>query len=161
MRRAYIVYILMVLALAGGLAVVLTLGDSLRAPDDLSGKWTVNWEKPPPGFAEKGEMRIDQSGQFFTVHFEKGPTLRLKLEDKWRGASDGRYLWMSLDGDPWTLTCSGPISPSEPRRVDGLDLHLRGSNANYSANAARKTETIAKGTDPSAPLAPAKTADAR
>jgi hypothetical protein len=28
MRRAYIVYILMVLALAGGLAVVLTLGDS-------------------------------------------------------------------------------------------------------------------------------------
>jgi hypothetical protein len=161
MRRAYIVYILMVAVLAGGLAVVLTLGDSLRAPDDLSGRWTVNWEKAPPGFSEKGEMRIDQSGQFFTVNFDKGPTLKLKLQDKWRGARDGRALWMSLDGEDWTLTCSGPIPATEPRRVDGLEIQLRGSDSSFSANAARKTETIAKGTDSSAPPAPAKTADAR
>jgi hypothetical protein len=161
MSRAYIVYFLMIAILAGGLAVVVTLGESVRAPDDLSGRWTINWEKAPPEFVGQGEMRIDQSGKFFTIHFEKGPTLTLKLEEKWRGSRDGRQLWMSLDGKPWTLTCSGPISTTEPRRANVLDIQLRGSGSSFSASAARKTDSIAKGAEPSTPLAPAKTADAR
>jgi hypothetical protein len=54
-------------------------------------------------------MRIDQSGQFFTVHFEKGPTLRLKLEDKWRG---GERWAVSVDVAGW-----GPVD-ADVQRAD-------------------------------------------
>ena len=161
MRRAYIVYILMVLALAGGLAIVLTLGDSLRAPDDLSGVWNVEWDhRPPHALTQKSVMHIDQSGRFFTGRFEDGPTWRLKLEDNWRGASDGPTLAMSFEGDVYYMNCTGSIPPTEPRRANSLKLEVIGKLI-HTGYASRKPQTIAKGTDPSAPLAPAKTADAR
>src|SRR5262245_29520199 len=142
MSRAYMIYILMAATLAGGLWVIFTLGESLRAPDDLSGNWTVHWDQPPPGFAAKGKMRVDQSGRFFTVKFEDGPTLKLRLADKFRGAQEGRYLSMTLAGDAWTLNCTSSIARTEPRRADDLRLELRGGSA-YTAAAARETEALA------------------
>jgi len=153
--------------LAGGLWVVFTLGDSLRAPDDLSGKWTVHWDQPPAGFPAKGQMHIDQSGRFFTVRFEDGPMLKLKLADKFSGAREGRYLSMTLAGNDVTLSCTGSIGGTEPRRAEDLRLELRGSDGAHTGYAARDVEPLAASATPiqanpaPAPPPPSKTADAR
>jgi hypothetical protein len=44
MRRAYIVYVLMFAALIGGMTLIWTRGDNVRAPDDLSGDWLIEWD---------------------------------------------------------------------------------------------------------------------
>ena len=75
MSRAYLVYILMFAVLAGGLAVIVELGGAMRAPDDLSGEWTLAWESSPPPEAGDATMRIEQSGRFFTVRLGKRPPI--------------------------------------------------------------------------------------
>jgi hypothetical protein len=164
MSRAYLVYFVMAAMLAGGLWLVITLGESLRAPDDLSGNWTVHWEQPPPGFSPKGKMHVDQSGRFFTIKFEQGPTLSLKLNERYSGAREGRHLSMTLTGENCTLACTGSIAGS-PRRADDLRLELRDPThaGTFAGSAARVTDSVAAGASPAPglPAPPAKTADAR
>src|SRR5438309_9251069 len=93
MRRAYLVYLLMFAMLGGGMWVILTLGSAMKAPDDLSGEWTVRWD----GATEP--MRIDQSGRFFVVRFGKQPPIGMTLQPGWKGARDGRKLEMMLVGE--------------------------------------------------------------
>src|SRR5437667_9320196 len=107
MSRAYVFYFLMAAILASGLWLILTFGNTLAEPEDLSGDWFVQWDEPRPGFVPSGKLRIDQSGRFFTLHFENGPKMSLKLQDGWTGAKRGRWLYMQLAGNPWTLTCTG------------------------------------------------------
>ena len=60
MSRAYIIYILMFVVLIGGLAVILDLGSAMRAPDDLSGDWTLVWRCMKLGHV-LGDIRFLQS----------------------------------------------------------------------------------------------------
>jgi hypothetical protein len=162
MSRAYLVYFVMAAMLACGLWVVLTLGESLRAPDDLSGSWAVHWDQPPPGFPANGKMHVDQSGRFFTIKFDQGPTLTLKLNEQYRGAREGRDLSMTLAGENCTLACTGSIAGS-PRRADDLRLELRDRKVGraFGGNAGRIVDNIAAGAPAASPTPAAKTADAR
>ena len=160
MSRAYLVYFVMAAMLAGGLWLVLTLGESLRAPDDLSGNWTVHWDQPPHSVPQDSVMHIDQSGRYLTVRFENGPMWRFKLQENWRGARDGQHLAMNFDGDVYHMSCTGTIPATQQRRVDSLQLHVLGK-LTHTGYASRKLDNVAKGQDSSAPVAPAKTADAR
>src|SRR5437016_4158704 len=113
MSRAYIIYLLMFAVLAGGLWVIIELGDALRAPDDLSGDWTVAWKDAPP--AGGGEaMRIDQSGKFFVLRLGGGAKpISMTLQPGWKGARDGPTLQMKLVGDAWTANVFGTYPPME------------------------------------------------
>jgi len=157
MSRAYVVYLLMALLLVGGLSLIMTLGEARRAPDDLSGEWYVRWDKAPPNYKPIGKLRIDQSGRFFTLRFEGGPAIMMKLDSNWRGSREGRYLWMSFIGDSSTLVCTGSIPPADPRRPEDLMLELH-SSGTFTGYASRKLDQSAAAIPATQPLG---TANAR
>src|SRR5687768_14683048 len=81
--RAYSFYLAMFLILVGGLWTILNLGSALRAPQDISGEWNVDWTTPPPHVtdADSSTMRIEQSGQFCRVRIDDRLHLSLKIVD--------------------------------------------------------------------------------
>jgi hypothetical protein len=121
MSRAYIIYILMFAALAGGLWVVIELGEAMRAPDDLSGEWTVAWKDGPVD-----TMRIDQSGRFFNLRLGNAKPISMTLQPGWKGASDGPSLRMNLAGNMWRASFSGTYPPTQNWRIGQVDIELIG-----------------------------------
>ena len=126
MSRAYLVYILMFAVLIGGLLLVLTMGDALRAPDDLSGEWVVEWDNAPPPESGEPRMRIAQSGRYFVVTFGQRSSMSMTLEDGWTGKNKGRVLNMTLAAPPWELHLGGEIPAKQRFRVPELKLELVG-----------------------------------
>ena len=128
MSRAYVVYFLMFAALIGGMLMIWTLGDNVRAPDDLSGEWVVEWDNAPPPESGEPKMRVAQSGRFFVVKFGQRPPMSLTLNDGWVGKADGRTLVMTLSRAQWELRLHGPIPAhgGEHARVPELHLELIG-----------------------------------
>lgn len=126
MSRAYVVYVLMFAALIGGMALIWTMGDSVRAPDDLSGEWIVEWDNAPPPESGEPKMRIAQSGRFFVVTFGQRPPMSMTLKDGWTGKSTGRTLNMKLARPQWELRLNGPVPAKNPWRVPELKLELVG-----------------------------------
>ena len=126
MSRAYLVYFVMFAALVGGMLMIWTLGDNVRAPDDLSGEWVVEWDNAPPPESGEPKMRIAQSGRFFVVRFGQRPPMSMTLKDGWTGKADGRNLEMTLARPQWELRLNGPIPGGERWRVPELNLELIG-----------------------------------
>ena len=158
MSRAYVVYILMFAALAGGMLMIWTLGDNVRAPDDLAGDWIVEWDNAPPPESGEPKMRVQQSGRFFVVKFGQRPPLSLTLNDGWVGKADGRTLVMTLSRAQWELRLHGPIAASggEHARVSELHLELIGPTRHLGI-ARRVLPEVTKGTpEPHGAPAPAK-----
>ena len=126
MSKAYVVYVLMFAAAIGGLWVILTLGRAMKAPDDLSGEWTVKWDGAPPAEFKDGTMRVSQSGRYFVLSFGARPATGFTLQSDWQGAQDGRILKMELHGDLWTLRLSGDIPLGERPKVGEMKMVLSG-----------------------------------
>ena len=126
MSRAYIIYIVMFAVLIGGLWLILTIGASLEAPDDLAGDWTVAWDGPPPLSAGDASMHVSQSGRFFVIRFGEKPPLSLTLRPGWKGARDGRMLQMQLASDIWKMSLRGDIPLGESARVPQVQVELDG-----------------------------------
>ncbi len=85
-------YLVMIVALVAGLWSVLAMGRNLHAPEDVAGKWQL----APVSAGEPGQvLTIEQSGRFFQVVFEHGPSLDLKLQ--------GSFSSMLLSNKKWTL----------------------------------------------------------
>ena len=126
MSRAYIVYVLMFGALIGGMLLIWTMGDSVRAPDDLSGDWIVEWDNAPPPESAEPKMRIAQSGRFFVVTFGRRPPMSMTLKDGWQGKSNGRMLNMKLARPLWEMQLTGAVPAKNPWRVPELKLELIG-----------------------------------
>ena len=126
MSRAYTVYFLMFAALIGGMLLIMTMGDAVRAPDDLSGEWIIEWDNAPPPESGEPVMRIAQSGRFFVVTFGQRPPMNMTLQDGWTGKSKGRWLNMTLARPMWKLHLSGPIPPKQRWQVPELNLELVG-----------------------------------
>ena len=145
MSRAYVVYILMFAVLAGGLWIILEIGTAMKAPDDLSGEWTLVWTTPPPAqMGSKPVLRIDQSGRFFLVRFGDAKPISMTLQPGWRGAHDGPKLDMQLVGGAWTMKIDGDIPPRSTRapevnvELNGPSKHLgRASLRGYEPPATR------------------------
>jgi hypothetical protein len=126
MSKAYAVYVLMFAAAIGGLWVVLTLGKAAKAPDDLSGEWTVTWNGTPPAEMKEAPMRVSQSGRYFLVRFGSRPGMSFTLQPGWHGARDGRQLQMKLDGDGWKMYLHGDIPLGERPMVGEMHVVLSG-----------------------------------
>jgi len=125
MSRAYIVYILMFLALIGGLAVIVELGGAMKAPDDLSGDWTVTWKSLPPVDMAGPTIRIDQSGRFFNLRFSgQRKPISLTLQPGWKGARDGRTLRMQLAGEFWKANITGDYPGMETWKIPQVQMEL-------------------------------------
>lgn len=159
MSRAYLVYILMFLLAGGGLWVIFTLGTAVRAPDDLSGDWTVQWDQSPTN-APSSVMRIQQSGRFFRVQIGQDEPLSLTLDRAWRGRREGRLLQMRLHGAVWTMDVSGDIPMSNPMQIPMARVELSGP-AKYVGIARRGKQEGAALDNPAAKAKPAETANAR
>jgi hypothetical protein len=102
------------------------MGDSVRAPDDLSGDWIVEWDNAPPPESGEPKMRIAQSGRFFVVTFGQRPPMSMHLKDGWTGKSNGRTLNMQLTRPQWELKLNGAVPAKNPWRVPELKLELVG-----------------------------------
>lgn len=126
MSRAYLVYFVMFAVLIGGLWLILTIGDSIHAPDDLAGDWIVEWDNAPPPESADPKMHVEQSGRFFVVTFGRRPPMGMTLKPGWTGAASGRKLQMTLVRPLWEMTLSGAIPPKEHQLVPELKLELVG-----------------------------------
>src|SRR5688500_4393848 len=156
MFRAYAIYAIVFVLLIGGLWLILLYGSALSAPQDVSGAWDVQWRDAPPGPradvgpeapVEPDRMLIEQSGRFFTITFQPGPKLSMKMTEgpllegddyPRRGASG------TLVGDGWTMNLA--------RMYDGeLHVQLSGDGGRYSGVARRSPDAVADAsTDPPA-----------
>jgi len=172
MSRAYLVYFIMFAALIGGMALIWTMGDSVRAPDDLSGEWLVEWDNAPPPESGEPKMKIAQSGRFFVVTFGQRPPMSMTLKDGWTGKSNGRMLNMKLARPQWELRLNGPVPAKNPWRVPELKLELVGPTRHVGiarrvlpetaavANGAHATTPTTPPTPPAPPSVPTASAQA-
>ena len=110
MSRATAVYVCMVVALVGGLWAVLRVGSRLQAPPDLSGRWELQPLDPagperPAGEERLGRsVRVDQSGRFFRLEFDRGRVMNLRLlRQSSIGSGPARKVRMELGDGTWTL----------------------------------------------------------
>jgi hypothetical protein len=116
----------MTVAFIGGMWLVLTLGDSVRAPDDLAGDWVVEWDNAPPPDSAEPKMRVEQSGRFFVVTFGRRSPMGMTLKPGWTGAASGRKLQMTLARPLWEMHLSGAIPMKEHALVPEVTLELIG-----------------------------------
>ena len=147
MSRAYLVYFVMFAALIGGMVLILTMGDAVRAPDDLSGEWVVEWDNAPPPESGEPILRIAQSGRFFVVKFGQRPPMNMSLQDGWTGKSKGRWLHMTLARPEWKLHLSGEIPAKQRWQVPELKLELVGKTRHFgiARRVFPETEELAAG----------------
>jgi hypothetical protein len=149
MTRAYLFYFLMAAFLVSGLWLIVTFGNTLAAPDDLSGDWLVQWDDPWSGILQSRRLRIDQSGRFFTLNFENGPKMSLKLQSDWTGARRGQRLYMRLSGNPWTVVCTGTFPLKGPQVPNELTIELKNARGSTLGTATRASATLSATSPPS------------
>lgn len=142
MGRGYMIYVLMFGCLAGGLWVILTLGAAARAPDDMSGRWTIEWDGPALQ-QDATTMTVAQSGRYWTVQFGQRKPMSLVLREDWRGAADGRTLKMHLDGQVWQMDLTGDIPLKQTLRIPEVKVELTGPSSRYLAIARRTGGSVA------------------
>jgi hypothetical protein len=120
--RATLVYVIMLVACAGGLWVILRVGNRLQAPPDLSGTWEIS---PIPGAAaaapaELGRtMTVEQSGRYLQVRFAGGLAADLRLAEApvVSGATAGPPI--QLVGRDWRMTAVPRDGGALAVRLDG------------------------------------------
>jgi hypothetical protein len=131
MSRAWVIYFVMFGLLVGGLLLIMTMGDSVRAPDDLSGNWTVVWDNALPPEAGEPTMHVEQSGRYFVVRFGERPPMSMTLQPGWTGSTEGRRLDMKLARPAWQLRLSGDIPLKQRERVPEVRVELVGPTTHY------------------------------
>ena len=108
MSRATLVYILVLVAAAGGTMLILNRGARLTAPPDVSGEWTVgriDAVSPAPADIVGRRVFIEQSGRFVRMTFEKGLQLDAKLHFEPRPQQQG--VTLRFRSPDWELTAEG------------------------------------------------------
>lgn len=95
MRTATTSYVVMLLALCGGLWFILGAGASLRAPTALGGVWKSTTD--PDADRAPRRLLVEQSGQFVSFALSNGRRLdvRLKSEES-AGEGDARVVILSF-----------------------------------------------------------------
>ena len=111
MSKPTLIYLVMVVVLAGGLWAVLAVGKTLNAPADLAGKWLAH---PVEGDAA-ADMTVEQSGRYFQITL-KGH--RLDVSQKSETANH-----LQLTSGKSTLTFDGPLDGNQ------LTLTVTGDSA--------------------------------
>jgi hypothetical protein len=155
MSRAYVVYFVMFAALIAGMVLIMTMGESVRAPDDLSGEWVVEWDNAPPPESGEPVMRVAQSGRFFVVTFGQRPPMSMKLQDGWTGKTKGRKLHMRLARPPWELRLDGDIPPKQRWQLPEMNLELVGPTRHVGIARRVYPETAENAPEPSPAPEPA------
>jgi Kef-type K+ transport system membrane component KefB len=105
MRRATIFYIAMILALIGGLWVMVRIGSQMQPPRDVSGAWKI--ETSDDQAAAGSILRIQQSGKYFHLTFDDGSHLDLMVRAEREQFADGSSTLNLTNGsDAATLVVS-------------------------------------------------------
>ena len=115
MSRATTVYVVMIVALVGGLWAVLSIGGRLSAPEDLAGRWELS-----PGQA----VSVEQSGKFFQLTFGPDKPVDLTL-------AKAEPAHVQLTGhNGWSVAFDGPVGGDEkvvtvvgPKHAGRYDAH--------------------------------------
>jgi hypothetical protein len=157
-------YILMFVIAAAGLWVIFTIGMAVRAPDDFSGEWAVQWDQSPTKGASN-TMRVQQSGRFFTVRLGDTPPISMTLDRDWRGRREGRVLRMRLRGEVWTMEVTGdiPINNATQIQLARVELSHSGTGTGKYVGIARRGKPDGNVRSAPTPMkkSPAETANAR
>ena len=152
MSRGTVVYIAMAAALAGGMWVILPMGERLVAPFNLAGRWEIEPDLsmgPRVGPPLGRTMEVEQSGRYFQVRFASGRTLDLKLMRETR--QDPRVK-MELAGGGWDMTCDADAADGTMR------IDLRGAVSRvWTAKRADPADEPAEELRPERPAAGAAT----
>jgi hypothetical protein len=141
-----------------GMWLILTLGKAARAPDDMSGRWSVAWDGDAPNGADD-TMFIQQSGRYWVVQLGQQKPMSMLLEHGWTGARHGPKLRMRLKGQIWTIDLAADVPLKQPAPVAEVRMQLAGPS-HHSAVARRIVETHADAHD-SPTTQPTETAHAR
>ena len=142
--RSSKVYLWTTLALALGLWGIFVAGGFLSAPRDLSGTWELE-----SGQEQFGKwLRIDQSGRFYHLGFEKGPKLDLRRKSEHAEAGDTGAIAFELGGGAWTASLAhtaaddrvqaklvekGAIHPFSAHRISSDVAASQGAAASHHA----------------------------
>ena len=89
MRRAVHFYLLMIFALIGGLWIMVRVGGQMHAPPDISGTWQIDSPGAEPVLGPM--MRVQQSGKYFHLSFDKGPAFDVTLRAEAQNGSPMRF----------------------------------------------------------------------
>ena len=107
MSRATLVYIVVLVASAGGVWAILRTGERLQAPTDLSGLWYVGGEDPAVAEHLGETVSVEQSGQFFRLNFSRGLSVDVRLAEAPAKPDPGENLDMIFEGPKWKLAAFG------------------------------------------------------
>jgi hypothetical protein len=107
--RFALLYFLMTAAFVAGLWLVLWAGADLRAPADISGRWSVVRE-------ENGTFEIRQSGQFVRLRMVDGEEVRLRSA----GTPADPAVLAELAGDGIQMTLRA-LAPRQGRATHVLE----------------------------------------
>jgi hypothetical protein len=154
MLRGYVVYILMFAALGFGLWFVLRVGAKLQAPAEIAGEWRVQWEtSSPTGMGYHGQMRVEQSGRYCTLHFDERRTLSLKIvEGTALGQQDATSPIAQLSGDGYQVT----LHPTAVHDSVRLEISGRDTHRGVADRVSRPGERAAGESKAHAPVADAR-----
>jgi hypothetical protein len=120
MSRAYVIYICVAALLIAGLWVILAFGQALEAPPDLSGTWKTKWDSPPPFADQAGRMKVEQSGRFLQVSFDKSAPMSFKLDEDFAKTRELRNPVRRMRNQEWTLSLIGNVELGDVRiELDG------------------------------------------
>jgi hypothetical protein len=127
MSKTTLLYVVMIVAFVGGLWSIIRIGQSLRAPHDLSGTWTV---MQVDRAAQDIAFTVNQSGRFIKLKTDGGSTIHLTQAGTGGG---GRELLFR--GENQEMTVSLPASEAAgPGPQAQYRFRLTGAvNADYRA----------------------------
>ena len=119
--RATLVYVIMLVACAGGLWAILRVGNRLQAPPDLSGAWEISPTDAVSGATTRPNgdlgptMAVEQSGRYLQVRFAGGLTADLRFDD----VSAAGTQSIRLIGRDWRMTAVRRDTGELAVRLDG------------------------------------------
>lgn len=152
MSRPSILYLFMILAGAAGIWAILAAADSMHAPPDLSGTWTLrepDTDKPPIS------IRIEQSGQFLRVSWNHAASENCKLEPVAAPGADQSFQLIGLS-DPYAVSLSADRTQLTLRLIGGTADTGPGLSGRRTTDAPvqNTTSTDASPSDAIAPTPP-------
>src|SRR4051794_2122832 len=118
--RATLVYLLTLVACAGGLWFILRVGSELQAPPDLSGTWEISPNDSaaaaaPPNADLGRTMVVEQSGRYLQVRFADGLAADLRFAED--SAAESQPI--RLVGRDWRMTAVRRGTGDLAVRLDG------------------------------------------
>ena len=132
MKRAAIIYFVMLAVCLGGLWTILAVGSDLRAPSDISGSWTLSSPMTQnPETAATSHAVVEQSGLFIRVAFDDQPFQDFRLQP---ADDQGDHERIRLIGSSVELVFHADAATGQVSRIERRGLASDGEAVMYTAS---------------------------